>query len=188
MINSRIFYNDPAMPDENMLELLHSAFREHVDQGIDFGCSHFSIEEYKDETRNAYLFVAYDEERPIGTLTLKVKKKYGFLCYGSQKYGATVNDSKRKGVGSFLEDIIISFSKEKRLLFIVSATATCAKSSVKWHIKNGYIPFCYKRFEKRNYNSIVFILPLIPSIKILLLIFRYPILYASKMFVQFKKR
>ena len=187
MLDIKMFFNDPNMPDESMLELLHSAFRERIDQGINFGCATYSMEEYRKETRNAYLFVAYDEERPVGSITLKIQNKLGFI-YGSQKYVATVNHNKRSGIGTLLQNTIVEFAKENKCCFIVSATALNAESSVKWHIKNGFVPSYYKQFQDRNYSSVVFIYPISILFKFFFLICRYPVLYASKLLVVHRKR
>lgn len=182
MIEVKIFYNDPNMPDEKLLRLLHSAFEERVEQGINFGCATYTMEEYIKNTQNTYLFVAYDDETPIGSITINVKKLINF-CYGSQKYVATVNGSKRKGIGTLLSNAVIKFARDNNCLFIVSATATNAESSVNWHKKNGYIPFFYKKFRERNYSSIVFLNPLFPFFRILFIFFRLPILYMSKLYI-----
>lgn len=182
MIYVKKYFNDSSMPDQIMLELLHSAFKERTEQGINFGCATYSLEEYRKETKDAYFFVAYDDERPVGSITLKLKNKLVF-CYGSLKYGATINDRKKRGIGTLLVNSVMGFAKENKCLFIVSATATNAESSVKWHIKNGYIPFYYKQFKKRNYSSIVFIHPISTFFRFFFLTCRYPILFISKLFV-----
>ena len=182
MVEVKVFYNDPNMPDNMLLRLLHSAFEERVEQGINFGCATYTMEEYKNETKNAYLFVAYDDETPIGSITIKVKKKINF-CYGSQKYVATVNGSKRKGIGTLLSNTVLKFAKDNNYLFVVSATATNAESSVNWHKKNGYIPFFYKKFRERNYSSIVFLNPISPLFRVVFKLFRLPILYISKLYI-----
>ena len=142
------------------------------------------MEEYKTETKNAYLFVAYNEKYPVGSITIKVKKRCG-LKYGSLKYGATSSNTKRKGIGTMLLNAIMDFAKAQKLLFIISATASNAESSVKWHKKNGYIPFLYRKFRERSYSSIVFLNPISPIMSVILGVCRLPVLYISKLYISF---
>jgi hypothetical protein len=43
-------------PDKDMLDLLHDAYKERVDQNIKFGCSSYTLEEYQDHTKNGVFF------------------------------------------------------------------------------------------------------------------------------------
>lgn len=151
--------NIPADVYVTVTNILHDAFEERLQQGLDFKCGRFTPEDLKsDLSGQSYLFIAMDEnDCPVGTVSLKIRCKMGFV-YGGYENLAVISDYKGKSVAAVLTDELIRKSKELNLMFITSSTACNAHSSVRFHQKKGFR--IYMRSFGKKYNSYNFILPL----------------------------
>ena len=139
--------------------ILHDAFEERMDQGLDFKCGHFSPNDLKsDLSGESFLFIALENNNiPVGTVSLKIRRKNGYL-YGGYENLAVINTFKGKGVAACLTDELIRMSNDLQLDFITSSTACNAQSSVNFHIKKGFV--IYMKSYSKKYDSYNFILPL----------------------------
>ena len=134
---------------------------------------------------DGYLFLAIgDNGCPIGTVSLKVRCKKGFL-YGGYENLAILNDYKGKGVAALLTEELINKAKELNLGFLTSSTACKAYSSVRFHQKVGFI--IYMKSHGDKYDSYNFIYPL-KSLNILKIEFIRKIIYWGTTILVSKKR
>lgn len=70
-----VIYNSENAPYSKILDLLHRSFKERLSNGMHFDCSTFTLDDYKDKTRDAKIFVAEENNNVIGSITLKFHKK-----------------------------------------------------------------------------------------------------------------
>ena len=145
---------------ETVAELLQDAFAERREQGINFKCGIFSAQDVENEFVNwgGYLLLAINEnEEIVGTVSLIERNKGGFR-YVSHDNLAVSSLCKGKGVASNLFREVINVTKREGYDFITSFTATTADSSVRYHLKNGFV--IYERTPGKGYDSYSFIYPL----------------------------
>ena len=106
--------NIPADVYVTVTNILHDAFEERLQQGLDFKCGRFTPEDLKsDLSGQSYLFIAMDEnDCPVGTVSLKIRRKMGFV-YGGYENLAVISDYKGKSVAAVLTDELMrSFGKK----------------------------------------------------------------------------
>lgn len=105
-----------------------------------------------------YLLLAINEnEQIVGTVSLIERNKGGF-SYVSHDNLAVSSLSKGKGVASSLFQEVLNVARREGYEFITSFTATAADSSVRYHLKNGFV--IYERTPGKGYDSYSFIYPL----------------------------
>ena len=145
---------------ESVSELLQDAFAERRKQGINFKCGMFSAQDVENEfvNRGGYLLLAINEkEQIVGTVSL-IEHNKGGLRYVSHDNLAVSSLCKGKGVASNLFLEVLNVTKREGYDFITSFTATTADSSVRYHLKNGFV--IYERTPGKGYDSYSFIYPL----------------------------
>ena len=109
-------------------------------------------------TVGGYLLLAINEnEQIVGTVSLIERHKGGFR-YVSHDNLAVSSLSKGKGVASSLFQEVLNVARREGYEFITSFTATAADSSVRYHLKNGFV--IYERTPGKGYDSYSFIYPL----------------------------
>lgn len=144
---------------ETVAELLQDAFAERREQGINFKCGMFSAQDVENEFVNrGYLLLAINEnEQIVGTVSLIEHNKGGFR-YVSHDNLAVSSLCKGKGVASNLFLEVLHVTRREGYDFITSFTATTAESSVRYHLKNGFV--IYEKTPGKGYDSYSFIYPL----------------------------
>lgn len=157
---------DTSYSYNDVVNLLHEAFQERLEQGLMYTCSTMTEDEFRKDTVNGIVYVAIDDEMGLcGTATLTIRTdRYG-VKYGLNEYDGIRSDMKGKGIGTMLY-----MEREKKALkngceYILSDTSTQAKSAVKYHLKNGFKIVGLKSYRDTNYWSYVFRRQLAPSIK-----------------------
>lgn len=155
-------YKSNAIPQyvfSNVSELLHDAFAERREQGINFQCGLFTPADVEAEFVNGgYLLLAVDDNnKTIGTVSLLNHSKGNFR-YLSHDNLAVSSNSKGKGVASRLFQEVLTVAKKDGYDFITSFTATTAVSSIGYHLKQGFV--IYEKSFGKDYNSYSFIYPL----------------------------
>lgn len=155
-------YKSGSIPEhvfESVSELLHDAFEERRQQGLNFQCGLFSPEDVKAYlNERGILLVCYDDYNiPVGTLTLIPRVK-GEMSYLSHDNLAISNDCKGQGIATKLFYKMMEIAKDMDVDFISSTTATTARSSVIYHQKRGF-KIRQKSFG-HSYNAYNFILPI----------------------------
>lgn len=150
--------NVPKEVFEEVSKVLHDAFEERLSQGIYFKCGSFSAKDVENEIANGgWLLVVKDGSDIVGTLSLILRKK-GHDCYASHDNLAIASSQKGKGLAVLLFKEALKIAKENNLDFINSFTATKAESSVRYHLKVGFL--IYGKSYGKSRNSYSFIFPL----------------------------
>ena len=174
----KIFHKDLNTPYEKIIEIIHDAFKERLEQNLKFSCANISIDEYKNKVKDSFIFVVFDDDNnPIGTSVLTIKKKFG-IKYGLFEYLAVSTHKKRCGIGKLLMKECIDFAKKENIDCLTSSTADGAVSSVKAHKQNGFKIYMYRSFTCTNYYSFCFIRPIKKTITISVILLFRPLLYA----------
>lgn len=154
-----VYYNDVNAPYGEMVSLLHNAFQERLDAGLNFGCATYNAETFREKTQNSYIVTIREDVGlvAIGVLTIHTNGKGKF---GITEYMGVRNDYKRKGYASQVLAERIKIAHELGLDYVISTTATTATSSVRYHLKNGFKIFKVFSNPERSYKSYGFIIPI----------------------------
>lgn len=149
---------DTAFSHEDVIELIHLSFKEREAQGLHFSCSSMSGEEFAADTKSGKTFVAVDPDsgQLVGTASVRVYDKAGKKKYGLFEYLAVHPEAARRGIASKLLDTCIRSCHEDGGIDILSDTATPARSSVRFHFKNGFRLDDIVSYPMTNYLSFVF--------------------------------
>lgn len=151
---------------KDVVDLLHEAFRERLEQGLNYTCSTMTEEQFRDKTANGIVYVAIDDETGLcGTATLTIKTDRKGVKYGYNEYNGIRSDMKGKGIGSMLYIYTERESRKNGCKYLLSDTSTKAKSAVKYHLKNGFKIIGLESYRSTNYWSYVFRRQLVPSKK-----------------------
>lgn len=151
---------------KDVVELLHEAFQERLDQGLNYTCSSISEEQFREKTAEGIVCVAVDEELGLcGTATLTIRTDMNGVKYGYYEYNGIRSDMKGKGIGTMLCMYRERESREKGCEYLLSDTSTKAVSAVKYHLKNGFEIIGLESYRSTNYWSYVFRKQLVPSKK-----------------------
>lgn len=157
-----------------LVDLLHESFKERLNDNLNFDCATFSLEELKKETSNGIIITAHNDTQPLGMVFLLLKGT-GEKRYGCHEYLAVLPAAKQGGIATSMQHIMVEIASDLDLLMLTSSTATTAVSSVKWHKKNGFIPFRVSKHEGKNYLSYHFFKPIRNSLFLVIIRFLSPI-------------
>lgn len=164
MNNIRIeVYRSGAIPPHiyiTVSALLHDAFAERREQGINFQCGTFSSKDVENEfsEKGGFLLLAInDKGTAVGTVSL-IEHHKGKLIYISHDNLAVSSNCKGNGIASKLFKEALNIAGYQEYDFITSFTATIAESSLAYHEKMGFI--IYEKSFGKDYNSYSFIYPL----------------------------
>ena len=151
---------------KDVVELLHEAFQERLEQGLQYTCSTMTEEQFRDKTADGTVYVAVDDETGLcGTATLTIRTdKYG-VKYGYYEYNGIRSDMKGKGIGTMLYIYLEREGRKNECEYLLSDTSTQATSAVKYHLKNGFKIIGLESYRSTNYWSYVFRRQLVPSKK-----------------------
>ena len=145
--------NDESV-DQDLLDLVHLAFAERKKQGLNFTCINYTIDDIKKKAEGAWVFLAYDESKLVGCIFFHVYPNKG--NYGYIEVVSVHPDYKGMGIASLIFKEILNKANTLGVEYIGSDTAENAKSSVKWHQKNGFKIVRLQSSPKSNYYSYVF--------------------------------
>lgn len=143
---------------EDLANLLHEAFQERLQQGLQFICSSITAAQLERECEGCVVLVAIDEDTNAlaGTVSIKLNDidssepwAYHFNLAVSPAY-------KHCGIATRLFEEFQSVVQSQGCHYIISDTAVDAKSSVDWHLKNGFRIIKLHSFAETNYYSYVF--------------------------------
>lgn len=161
MLNIKVYNSNNIAPVvfESVSQLLHESFAERRNQGINFKCGTFSAADVEHEFsgKGGYLLVAEEEGELVGTVSL-INRRKGKYRYASHDNLAVLSVCKGKGVASALFAEVLRIAKNDNLDFITSYTATNAESSVRYHLKMGFV--IWGKAYGKGYNSYSFIYPI----------------------------
>lgn len=158
---------DTNISYEQLADFFHVAFKERLDQGLQFTCSYMTADQFESKMKGGYVFVALDQdsEELLGTITLHVKSDKNGAVYGYIEYLAVSPKVKHSGIATQLAHAWKALLKEKNAKYVLSDTACDATSSVKWHLKNGFQIYELESYRSTNYWSYIFINYLDESLK-----------------------
>lgn len=165
-MNIEIRQKDDSISWEEITNLIHDAFQERLDQGMQFTCSYFTPEDYERRSANAVVLVAIDTDknRLAGTASVVINQdKEGAWAYIQNL--AIHPDYKRRGVGSRLEERRTEIARANGCQYMIGDTAIGAKSSVNMRKKYGFRIVGLESFKSTNYYSYVFRKQLVPDSK-----------------------
>ena len=122
---------------EDVLSLLHSSFKERLDAGMNFCCSFWGIEDLKRILKDAIIWLVYSDDLFCGISAIKVHNNK-LVRSGKLEFIAINPKYKNKGIASILAEKQIKCLYESHCEYILSDTSVHAKSSIKYHLKNGF--------------------------------------------------
>ena len=151
--------SETSITYKELAELLHAAFEERVAQGLRFTCSTMTSDQLESKMSGGQVLVALDPESEdlIGTVTIHVRTDERGRLFGYHEYLAISPSFKRMGIATQLAQAWIILLKNKKAAYVLSDTACKAKSSVNWHLNNGFYVYELKSYRSTNYLSYVFI-------------------------------
>lgn len=163
-MNIVIRTKDEAISWENLVELLHEAFQERLEQGLNFTCSFMSAADLRQQLENCTVFIAVDTDNGmlVGMAAMDVNKSEEGLCAYMLDL-AVKPQYKRCGIMALLHQKLVEMAKANGCEYITSDTATLARSSVMWHKKNGFKIIGLDSFSSTNYYSYIFRKQLVPD-------------------------
>ena len=181
------YHIDSNTPYNELSLLLNRAFQERQQEGIRFRYATYTAEDIKKHIGDGYYIVAYDDEKVVGMLALLQKERFG-IKYSTHECLAVDPEMKNKGIASKMFPRFLELAKELNTDFIISTTAEKAKSSIRYHKKNGFKTFLFVSFPSTPYYSYCFIYP-IRKLKFLnYSVFNKPVFVVSYLFTKvFKK-
>ncbi len=152
---------------EELAQLYHEAFQERFDQGMNFICSSYTPKYLAEHFDDAIILVALDKDHNdalAGAAVLRIKHDDRGTCGYFTDIGIKP-EYKRHGIGSKLLKQHVAEAKANGCSFVMSDTAVGAKSSVKWHLRNGFRIVELLSWSNTNYYSYNFRKQLVPDAK-----------------------
>ena len=149
---------DTSVSIQDVVELIHLSFKERIEQGINFSCSDISIAEFVESTKDGTVFIAIDNKTGelLGEATIRLRQNAKHQLFGENVYLAVHPKAKRRGIASALFKEQLTYSILAKAEHIISYTAEKAKSSVAYHLKNGFHIIGLRSFRDNDYYSFVF--------------------------------
>lgn len=139
------------LPYEELFDVMLAAFEERRQQGLNFQCLGFNLDDFIDEESGKSVSIARDcdmNDKVVGFQNVWVEDDHavsGLI--------AIHPNYKRKGIGSMLFQKTQEFAKKNGISFLTAGTAVDAKSSVKWHLRNGFRIVELASWPNTNYYS-----------------------------------
>ena len=154
---------DTNVTYDQIVTLMHAAFKERVLQGLKYTCSYMDVNTYIENSRGGVILVAMNADELCGTAMLHINTDKGGAKYGYIENLAISPKVKRMGVGSLLLKEVLKIVAENKGDYLLSDTAVDADSAVKFHKKNGFKIVGLHSYQSTNYYSYLFRLQLQPS-------------------------
>lgn len=152
---------------EEITIVLHAAYAEKAEKGMDYLATRQDAETTKKRVGDGICFLAYIGEIMVGTATLLLRdvKKKNIKWHNKNRYGIIVQlgvhpDYKRLGIGRKLVDKIVDTSKENEVDELIADTSSKAKELLSWWKRQGFEYIGLLSHSSTNYYSIEFRKPL----------------------------
>lgn len=138
-----------------LLRMIHRAFASHLDNGLRFTCSFYTIDDLKHKILSGYCFMALSEDNTIlGISSFSRVSSRGRSYENITCVSPEVRDS---GIASSLYALGIEQLKQEGAKYVIADTAITAFDSITWHLQRCH---CHKiglqSFPSTNYYSYVF--------------------------------
>lgn len=147
---------DSPFSHKEVVSLLHSSFKERLEQGLHFTISSMDVKAFIAKTKGSHILVAYNSENKelLGTTTVTLKKDRFEHLYIYMEYVAISPVAKRLGIATKILKEITNIYVDVE--YIISDTSVSADSSVKWHLKNDFRIIGLESYPSTNYYSYIF--------------------------------
>lgn len=139
-----------------VLEVVLSSFRERKEAGLNFAACSFTLKDIEKIAASHYSWAAVSENGAIIGVVFRRINKSGKELIGYNYLMATQPEYKGLGVATAISSCADSFFKEKGCRYMLSDTSVKAFSSVKYHLKNGYLIVGLLSWPNTNYYSYLF--------------------------------
>ena len=144
-----------------LLRMIHRAFAEHLDNGLHFTCSFYTIDDLKHKILSGHCFMALSEDNTILGIS---SFSHVSSCGKSYENITCVSlEARGSGIASLLYALGIARLKQEGAKYVIADTAITAFNSVSWHLQRCH---CHKiglrSFSSTNYYSYVFRRDLVP--------------------------
>lgn len=155
---------DDTVSWEELTELLHDAYAQHLKNGLNYAAATQTPAQTKARAeghsgQKSDTLVAFDNDKLVGTISYEISN--GTKWYHGKRYlffhqFAVLTDCKSKGIGSKFLSYIEEIAKAENCDTVVFDTAESASELIHWCQKRGYVRTSYVSWCNTNYNSIVF--------------------------------
>ncbi len=151
-------------PYEEITELLHESYREHLEAGRHYLAAVQTVEQTKERLDGSYCVVAYDNDRLVGTMSFRIQKNE------NHKRRKWYEDDVRIFVGQLA--VLPSYRNSKAMVLmamkastlddvkaaqsVITDTSTQAHNLVDSYLKMGFQIVDLISWETTNYYSYVF--------------------------------
>lgn len=153
MIKIEVLEKD--IPYEELLPVVHDAFKERLEQGLNFVCATFTLDEFIENMKGMSAIVARQVEENVNRIVGFQKFIILNQCFDTGII-AVLSEFKRQGIGSMIYEKSQELGLARGCKYMVADTAAGAESSVKWHLKNGYKIVGLDSYPSTNYYSYLF--------------------------------
>lgn len=147
---------DSPFTYDELIKMIHASVQERVEQNLNFTVLRMSADDYRDKNKDGYVLVAYRDHDLLGTACTHIYKDGEGNNYSYKEHMFVNPKCKRCGIGTLLQKKCVEIAKSNGCSYIISDTAVGAKSSVKWHLKNGSKIVALRSFPSTNYYSYIF--------------------------------
>lgn len=134
------------------------AFQQHLENGIKYEISTFSLEEFEKDMCGSTIFVATDREKKklIGYTAYILKKdEYGDL-YAVIRHTSVLEEYKGLGIGSSMIDYCYKEFVNQGVSYTLCSTSVKASRVINFHLKNGSKIVGLASYPNTQYYSYVF--------------------------------
>lgn len=139
---------------EKILKLIHAAFKQYVNQGLQVTCAFYTLEDVQKILQSDYYLVALSDFNEI----------VGFTSYyecGQNIYNERVTaispDEQKKGVGKLLQHERKKRLEDHNCRYLISSTSIFEKPSIKWHLNKCHCHIIgFYSYKDTNYYSCIF--------------------------------
>lgn len=148
--------------NNDIIELIHTAFEDYHKKGIEFTCYSYTIEDIKKKVLSDDCFVAIDSDGHLLGLTSFSIDSHRQVAYAN--ITAISPSAQRQGIATALRLERNSCLAKQNVRFLYSDTAVSAKSSVRWHLDKCRCHIIgLESFRSTNYYSFIFVEEIIPT-------------------------
>lgn len=147
---------DSPFSYDELMNLIYSSVEERVEQNLIFNVSKMSASDFRNKNKDGIILVAFNNNELIGTSCIHILTDNKGKNFAYHEHVFVNPKSKRSGVASKLMEKHVETAYSNGCLYIISDTAVKAKSSVRWHLKNGFRIIGLYSFKSTNYYSYIF--------------------------------
>lgn len=149
---------DSPVSYEEVINLIHLAFQDRLEEGLHYTCSDMTVEQYRNRTRNGVILVAVDPQTKalLGTSMSHLEEDSRHRKYGEYEYVAIHPKAQGSGVAAKLFQEHLQTLQDAGAEYILSDTAVRARSAVRHHLRIGFKIIGLRSFRSTNYYSYLF--------------------------------